>query len=78
MSRSNSVKLKLNKILDEIEETEISIHIVKGKWLDQYGCRLLPHSNVIGSVLRMHDDWIPVGGLKIGVYRRRTQVASTR
>ena len=78
MSRSNSVKLRLNKILDEIEETEISIHIVKGKWLDQYGCRFLPHSNIIGSVLRMHDDWISVGGLKIGVYRRRAQVTSTR
>ena len=78
MSRNSSVKLRLNKILDEIEETEISIHIVKGKWLDQYGCRFLPHSNIIGSVLRMHDDWIHVGGLKIGVYRRRAQVASTR
>lgn len=72
------MKIRLNKILDEIKESEISIHIVKGKWLDIYGCRLLPHSNVIGVAIRMHDDWIPVGATKIGVYQRRAKVASTR
>ena len=76
MSRNNSVNNKLNKILDEIEETEISAQIVKGKWLDLYGCRHLPHANRIGQVIRMHDDWIPVGGFKQGVYRRRAKVAS--
>ena len=76
MSRNSSVNNRLNKILDEIEETEISIHIVKGKWLDLYGCRFLPHSNVIGSVIRMHDGWIPAGGLNKGMYRRRVKAAS--
>ena len=76
MSRNNSVNNKLNKILDEIEETEISAHIVKGKWLDRYGCRFLPHANRIGQVIRMHDDWIPVGGFRQGVYKRRVDAAS--
>ena len=78
MSRNSSVKIRLNKILDDIKEPEISIHIVKGKWLDIYGCRLLPNSNIIGAAIRMHGDWIPVGTTKIGVYRRRAEVASTR
>ena len=76
MSRNNSVNNRLNKILDELEETEISVHIVKGKWLDLYGCRLLPHSNRIGQVIRMHNDWIPAGGLNKGLYRRRAKAAS--
>ena len=76
MSRNSSVNKRLNKILDEIEETEISVHIVRGKWLDLYGCHFLPHSNRIGQVIRMHDDWIPAGGFKKGVYTRRAKVAS--
>jgi hypothetical protein len=76
MSRNSSVKLKLNKILDEIEEAEISIHIVKGKWLDLYGCRFLPHANIIGQTIRMHGGWISLGGDGRRMYRRRAQVAS--
>ena len=76
MSGSNSVNNRLNKILDEIDETEINVHIVKGKWLDLYGCRFLPHANRIGQVIKMHDDWIPAGGANRGMYRRRAKVAS--
>ena len=68
----------MNKILDELDGEEITYDHVKQAWLDKYGCRLLPHNNFLGAMLRMHDDWIPVGVPTSGKisYRRRATAAS--
>jgi len=75
MSRNSSVKRRLSKILDEIERTDITVDTVKEAWLDQYGCRFLPHANNLSVAIKMHADWIPAGGpiRKKTVYIRRVK-----
>ena len=78
MSRNSSVKRKLKKILDEIERDSITTDTVKEAWLDQYGCRFLPHANRLAIAIKVHEGWIPAGGFrsKRTVYVRRVKAAS--
>jgi hypothetical protein len=75
MSRNTSVKRRLNKILDEIERDSITTDTVKEAWLDQYGCRMLPHANRLAVAIKVHERWIPAGGFRSHrtVYIRRVK-----
>lgn len=67
---TNFARKKLNLLLDEIDREEITVDTVKQFWFDRWGCTYLPHSNLIGSVLRTHPRWVHMGNLKARVYRR--------
>jgi hypothetical protein len=78
MSRNQARKDKVRRILDTIERVEITYDHVKEAWIDLYGVGYLPHNSFLSICIRLHDDWMPVGGLTSGKtsYKRRAIAAS--